>query len=116
MKPREQAKLVRVVKGEVLDVAVDLRKGSKTFGKYVGAILSEENKKMLFIPEGFAHGFLVLRDGTEVLYKCSNLYSPSDERGLIWNDPDICIQWPVLDIQYILSEKDKKYPRLKDLA
>ena len=113
--PMAQAKLVRVVQGEVYDVAVDIRKGSKTFGKYVGEILSAENKKMLYIPAGFAHGYCALKDGTEFMYKCSALYSPSHERGLIWNDPDLEISWPKLDVEYILSEKDKKYPILKKL-
>lgn len=115
IEPMAQAKLVRVVQGEVYDVAVDIRKGSKTFGKYVGEILSAENKKMLYVPPGFAHGYCSLRDGTEFMYKCSALYSPSHERGLIWNDPSVSIQWPRLDVSYILSEKDKKYPYLKEL-
>jgi dTDP-4-dehydrorhamnose 3,5-epimerase len=96
-------------------VAVDIRKGSKTFGKYVGQVLSEKNKRMMYIPPGFAHGYLTLEDNTEFLYKCSDFYSPSHERGLIWNDSDINIQWPKLKADYILSEKDGKYPFLKDL-
>lgn len=115
VEPMAQAKLVRVVQGEVYDVAVDIRKGSKTFGKYVGEVLSAENKKMLYIPPGFAHGYCALRDGTEFMYKCSALYSPSHERGLIWSDPDLGISWPKLDVEYILSEKDKRYPVLKKL-
>jgi dTDP-4-dehydrorhamnose 3,5-epimerase len=112
---KAQTKLVRVVRGEVFDVAVDIRKGSKTFGKYVGQVLSEKNKRMMYIPPGFAHGYLTLEDNTEFLYKCSDFYSPSHERGLIWNDSDINIQWPKLKADYILSEKDGKYPFLKDL-
>lgn len=114
--PKPQAKLVRVVKGEVFDVAVDIRKDSPTFGKYVGTFLSEENKRMLYIPEGFAHGFLVLKDATEFLYKCSGFYSPENERGIVWNDPSIGIQWPRLDVDYIFSGKDKKNSLLKDIA
>ena len=108
-----QAKLVRVTQGEVFDVAVDIRKHSSTFGKWVGARLSGENHRQLFIPVGFAHGFCVLSDAAEFLYKCSDYYLPEDERGIIWNDPDIGIEWPIDDP--ILSEKDKKYPRLKDV-
>jgi dTDP-4-dehydrorhamnose 3,5-epimerase len=112
--PKAQAKLVRVVKGEVFDVAVDIRKDSKTFGKYVGEILSENNTRMMYIPPGFAHGYLTLQDHTEFLYKCSDFYSPQHERGILWNDPDIAIIWPKLDVDFMLSEKDKKYPSLKD--
>jgi dTDP-4-dehydrorhamnose 3,5-epimerase len=112
--PRAQAKLVRVVKGEVFDVAVDIRKDSKTFGKYVGELLNENNKRMMYIPLGFAHGYLTLRDHTEFLYKCSDFYSPQPERGILWDDRDIAISWPKIDIDFILSEKDKKYPSLKD--
>ena len=114
--PRAQAKLVRVVKGEVFDVAVDIRKDSKTFGKYVGEILSEKNKKIMYVPPGFAHGYLTLQDDTEFLYKCSDFYSPQHERGIIWNDTDIGIEWPELDIDFIYSEKDKKYPTLKEFS
>ncbi|MBI1870808.1 MAG: dTDP-4-dehydrorhamnose 3,5-epimerase [Chlamydiae bacterium] len=113
--PRAQAKLVRVVRGDVFDVAVDLRKKSKTFGKYVSEHLSETNKKMMYIPEGFAHGFCVLKDGTEFLYKCSDVYSPQHEHGLRWNDPSIRIPWPKLDMDFILSSKDQTYPSLKEL-
>lgn len=108
-----QAKLVRVLKGEVYDVAVDLRKGSNTYGKWIGVILSEENKRQLMIPKGFAHGFLVLSDYAEFAYKCDDVYHPEDESGIIYNDPEIGIQWPVVD-EIILSEKDKKYPTLKE--
>ena len=108
-----QAKLVRVTQGEVFDVAVDIRKNSSTFGKWVGACLSGENHRQMVVPVGFAHGFCVLSDTAEVLYKCSDYYLPENERGIIWNDPDIGIEWPIDDP--ILSEKDKKYPRLKDI-
>lgn len=108
-----QAKLVRVIKGEVFDVAVDLRKNSKTYGKWVGVCLSEENKKQLLIPRGFAHGFLVISDYAEFSYKCDEFYHPEDEGGIIYNDKDIGIKWPsVKDI--ILSEKDKIHKSLRD--
>lgn len=108
-----QAKLVRVLKGEVFDVAVDLRKGSVTYGKWVGAILSEDNKRQLMIPRGFAHGFLVVSNYAEFAYKCDEIYHPEDEGGLRYDDPDICIEWPdVGDI--IMSEKDKRNPALAD--
>lgn len=111
-----QGKLVRVLKGEVFDVAVDLRKLSSTFGKWYGIILSEENKKMLYIPEGFAHGFLVLSDAAEFSYKCTDFYYPEDEGGLLWNDPDVAIEWPLSDIKEVkLSEKDKNNKRLCEI-
>lgn len=113
-KTHPQAKLVRVLKGEVYDVAVDLREGSETYGKYVGVLLSAENKKQLLIPRGFAHGFLVVSDSAEFAYKCDEFYHPEDEGGLIYNDSDIDIDWPKLDVEYILSEKDQKHPTLKD--
>lgn len=109
-----QAKLVRVVVGEVFDVAVDLRKGSSTYGKWYGVILSAENKKQFMIPRGFAHGFEVLSDTAEFVYKCDDFYHPDDEGGIIWNDPDIGIEWPVTE-GLVFSEKDKAHPRLKDL-
>ena len=110
-KTHPQAKLVRVIKGEVYDVAVDLRKDSPTYGKYVGAILSEENKKQFFIPRGFAHGFLVLSDEAEFCYKCDDFYHPEDEGGLMWNDPAVGIDWPLDGIDNLnLSEKDTKNP------
>ena len=115
MHPKAQAKLVRCVKGKILDVAVDIRKGSKTFGKWVSRELSEENKRMLYLPEGFAHGFVVLSDEAEFLYKCSNEYSPENDRGIRWNDPDINVNWGI-DFEPQLSEKDKKQPFLKDVA
>jgi len=108
-----QGKLVRVLSGTVYDVAVDLRRNSKTYGKYYGVILSGENKKMFYIPEGFAHGFLVLTESAEFTYKCTDFYHPEDEGGIIWNDPDIGIEWPISDsLGVLLSEKDKKLPRL----
>ena len=109
-----QAKLVRVLKGEVFDVAVDLRKDSATYGQYVGVLLSEENKKQLLIPRGFAHGFLVVSDSAEFAYKCDDFYHPEDEGGLRFDDPDINIAWPKLDCDYILSDKDQKHPSLKE--
>ena len=110
-KTHPQAKLVRVIKGVVYDVAVDLRKNSPTYGKYIGAILSDENKKQFFIPRGFAHGFLVLSDEAEFCYKCDDFYHPEDEGGLMWNDATIGIDWPLDGIETIkLSEKDKKNP------
>jgi len=110
-----QAKLVRVLSGEVFDVAVDLRKGSETFGKWEGVILSAENKRMFFLPEGFAHGFLVLSETAEFFYKCSDFYAPAEERGIIWNDPDIAIEWPIGEMELILSEKDQALPRLAEM-
>lgn len=108
-----QAKLVRVVDGEVFDVAVDLRKESKTYGKWVGGILSSTNNKMLMIPRGFAHGFVVLSDKAVFVYKCDEVYHPNDEGGIMWDDPDIRIAWPYKGNPE-LSEKDKTHPSLKD--
>lgn len=108
-----QAKLVRVINGEVFDVAVDLRKNSPTYGKWVGVILSAENKKMFMIPRGFAHGFVVLSDVAEFVYKCDELYHPEDEGGVMWNDPEIGIKWPY-EGEPLLSEKDQHHPSLKD--
>lgn len=109
-----QAKLVRVIKGEVYDVAVDLRKDSETYGKYVGVLLSEENKKQFFVPRGFAHGFMVLSEEAEFVYKCDDLYHPEDEGGLIYNDKTINIDWPE-GYDLILSEKDKNFPTFENL-
>lgn len=110
-----QDKLVRVIKGEVFDVAVDLRKDSKTFGKWFGLVLSEENKKQFFVPKGFAHGFLVLSEYAEFCYKCSDYYRPGDEGGLIWNDETIGIDWPILaDMEVLLSDKDTKWGTFQD--
>lgn len=103
-----QGKLVRVTSGEVFDVAVDIRKSSPFFGEWVGEILSEENKKLLWIPPGFAHGFYVLSDKAEFIYKCTDYYAPEYERSILWNDSDIDINWPVITgVQPILSEKDR---------
>lgn len=111
-----QGKLVRVTKGEVFDVAVDLRIGSPTYGHWEGVILNDENKKQFYIPEGFAHGFLVLSDEAVFNYKCTNFYSPEYDGGVMWNDPEINIEWPLYRIENILlSEKDKVHPNLKDL-
>ena len=108
-----QAKLVRVLEGEVFDVAVDMRRDSPTFGKWVGVILSDKNKRQFMIPRGFAHGFLVLSDYATFCYKCDEVYHPEDEGGIMWNDPDIGIEWPFTDgIQ--LSDKDTKHPMLKE--
>lgn len=106
-----QAKLVHVLKGEVFDVAVDLRKGSKTYGKWSGVVLSGENHRQLMIPRGFAHGFVVMSDFAAFAYKCDELYHPEDEGGLLWNDPAIGIEWPDVG-EIILSEKDQKNPTL----
>lgn len=111
-----QGKLVRVTKGEVFDVAVDLRIGSPTYGHWEGVVLNDENKKQFYIPEGFAHGFLVLSDEAVFNYKCTRLYWPEYDGGVMWNDPDINIEWPLDRIENILlSEKDKVHPNLKDL-
>jgi dTDP-4-dehydrorhamnose 3,5-epimerase len=111
--PKAQGKLVRCVRGSVFDVAVDIRVNSPTFGKWVGYELSSENKQMLWIPEGFAHGFVTLEDNTEFLYKTTNEYAPEFDRGIQYNDPSIGIKWPDIG-QLALSDKDKKQPTLKD--
>lgn len=109
-----QAKLVRVIKGKVLDVAVDIRKSSPTFGQYEMVELSDENKRQFFIPRGFAHGFLVLSDEAIFTYKVDNIYAPQAEAGIRWNDPDVGIQWPI-DLEKVMtSEKDLKQPFLRD--
>ncbi|MGP0565853.1 MULTISPECIES: dTDP-4-dehydrorhamnose 3,5-epimerase [unclassified Nitrospina] len=108
-----QAKLVRVVQGEVYDVAVDVRPDSPSFGRWVGRTLSADNKRQLFLPSGFAHGYCVLSETAEVIYKCSEYYHPEDEGGLIWNDPELGIDWPVNNP--VLSEKDRHHPRLKNI-
>lgn len=111
-----QAKLVRVIKGEVFDVAVDLRKGSETYGKWVGVYLSDENKRQFYVPRGFAHGFLVLSEEAEFVYKCDDFYHPEDEGGVLWNDEDIGICWPEIEgAEILLSEKDKIQPKFKEL-
>ena len=110
--PKAQGKLIRVIVGEIFDVAVDIRKGSPTYGKWVGVNLSAENKKMLYIPPGFAHGFCVLSDEAEVLYKTTEEYAPECEAGILWNDPEIGIKWP---IEFpIISPKDSKWPTLRE--
>ena len=109
-----QTKLVRVISGCVYDVAVDVRKGSATFGKYYGIELSAENHRQFLIPRGFAHGFLVLSDSAEFCYKCDDFYHPNDEGGIIYNDPDINIAWPEVDAALNLSDKDKLLPTLKE--
>ena len=114
LEPEAQGKLVRCIRGKIFDVAVDIRRGSPTFGKWIGVELSEENKLMLWIPKGFAHGFLTLSEEAEIVYKVSGAeYSPEDDRNIRWNDPDIGIEWP-LGGEPILSEKDKIAPLLKD--
>lgn len=107
-----QAKLVRVTRGAVLDVAVDIRWGSPTFGRWVGVELSAENRRQLYIPVGFAHGFCVTSEVAEFLYKCSSYYAPTLERGIAWDDPDLAIVWPVADP--VLSDRDRRHPRLRD--
>ena len=110
-----QGKLVRVVRGKVFDVAVDLRKDSQTYGKWFGVELSAENKKQFYIPEGFAHGFLVLSEEAEFCYKCTDFYHPGDEGGIKWDDPDIGIEWPFEEgTELVISEKDQKWSGLKD--
>ncbi len=110
-----QGKLVRAIRGSVFDVAVDLRADSKTYGKWFGVVLSAENKKQFYIPEGFAHGFLVLSDEAEFAYKCTDFYHPGDEGGLYYADPEIGIEWPIEEgMELILSEKDKNWKGLKD--
>lgn len=111
-----QGKLVRVVRGEVFDVAVDLRPASKTYGKWSGVNLSAENKKQFYIPEGFAHGFLVLSDEAEFAYKCTDFYHPGDEGGLLWNDETIGVEWPIEEgMELLLSEKDTKWGRFNEI-
>ena len=114
--PYAQSKLVRVVQGKVVDVAVDIRRGSPTYGKYVMAELTGENHRQFFVPRGFAHGFAVLSDVAVFQYKCDNFYAPASEGAIAWNDPDIAIPWPVPASDVELSEKDKKHPFLKDIV
>ncbi len=111
--PKAQTKLIRCTKGSIYDVAVDIRKGSPTFGEWFGIELSAENKKQLVVPKGFAHGFMTLTEDVEVQYKVDELYAPECDRGIIWNDPTIGIRWP-MDIDPILSEKDTKTPILNN--
>lgn len=112
--PHAQSKLVRVVKGKVLDVAVDIRKGSPTFGKYVAVELTEDNHRQVFIPRGFAHGFVVLSKEVIFQYKCDNLYAPQSEGAIAWDDPEIGIDWGIPAQDIILSEKDKYHPKLSE--
>ncbi len=107
-----QGKLVRVVSGEVFDVAVDIRRGSPWFGKWVGAVLSEENHRQMYVPPGFAHGFCTLSEHADFLYKCTDLYTPGDEYGIAWDDPGIAIEWPEMD--YLISDKDLANPLLTE--
>ena len=114
-KHHQQGKLVRVIRGEVFDVAVDLRRGSDSFGRWHGELLSEENKKQMYIPEGFAHGFYVLSEEAEFCYKCTDFYHPDDEGGIRWDDPDIGIAWPLIAGHEVkLSDKDRKQPSLRE--
>ena len=114
--PTAQAKLVRVTRGAILDVAVDIRRGSPTFGKHVAAIISAENWRQIFVPVGFAHGFATLEANTEVLYKVTAYYSPKHERGIRWNDPVLRIDWGISEAAAVLSEKDRKYPTLAEVT
>ena len=112
-----QSKLLRVISGEVYDVAVDLREGSATYGKYIGVLLSSENRRQFFIPRGYAHGFLVLSDEAEFVYKVDDFYHPDDEGGLMWNDPTVNIDWPIPEgMEIILSEKDKVNPTFENIS
>ena len=113
IEPRAQAKLIRVTHGKVLDVVLDIRPSSPTFGKHISLILDGSKKQVLYVPAGFAHGFCTLEDETEFLYKVSDFYAPEQERGILWNDPDLGIPWPKMD--YVISPKDQKYPRLHEV-
>ncbi|TCL36073.1 dTDP-4-dehydrorhamnose 3,5-epimerase [Anaerospora hongkongensis] len=113
-KPNTQGKLVSVLQGEVFDVAVDIRVGSPNFGQWTGVLLSGENHRQLWVPPGFAHGFCVTSETAYFSYKCTDVYAPQAEGGIIWNDPDIDIEWPLVDV--VLSDKDKVYTKLKELA
>jgi dTDP-4-dehydrorhamnose 3,5-epimerase len=110
---RPQAKLVRVTRGHIYDVAVDIRRGSPNFGGWAAIELSAENRLMIFVPEGFAHGLLVLSDTAEVQYRCTDFYSPEDERGIAWNDPGLGIDWPIEGLEPILSERDTRWTTLE---
>lgn len=110
-----QAKLLRVISGLVWDVVVDIRKGSPTFGRHISAVLSAENGHQLYVPRGFAHGFIVLEDNTLFSYKCDNLYCPAAERGMRFDDPELKIEWPNIGVKLVLSEKDRKHPSLAEI-
>ncbi len=110
---KPQGKLVRAIEGEIFDVAADVRRGSPTFGRWVGEVLSAQNFRQLYVPPGFVHGFCVLSDSAQVEYKCTALYDPDDEYGVIWNDPDLAIEWPVEEP--LLSERDARAPRLSEI-
>lgn len=110
---RPQGKLIYVVRGEIFDVAVDIRRGSPAYGRWAGAVLSSENRRQLYVPEGYAHGFCVLSETADVIYKCTDLYDPKDEYGLLWSDQAVGIDWPIRDP--ILSEKDLRNPAMKDI-
>ncbi|MBD0270548.1 MAG: dTDP-4-dehydrorhamnose 3,5-epimerase [Acetobacteraceae bacterium] len=114
--PRAQAKLVRVLRGAVLDVAVDLRRGSPAYGRHLAIELSASDERQVYIPAGFAHGFCTIEPDTEVAYKCSDYYDPGLERGLAWDDPDLALPWPVGADRAVLSDKDRRQPRLRDAA
>ncbi len=115
-KSKPQGKLIRVIYGQIFDVAVDMRQKSRSFGQWFGLILSDENKKQQYVPEGFAHGFVVLSEFATFVYKCTNLYNPADEGGIIWNDSDLSIDWVLPDAEITLSEKDKMNPNFKELG
>jgi dTDP-4-dehydrorhamnose 3,5-epimerase len=116
-KTHPQAKLVRVLRGRVFDVAVDLRRTSPTFGRWHGVTLDDRTKQALFVPAGFAHGYLALEEPTDLTYKCSDFYDPEDEGGVIWDDPELAIAWPLGDVGApLLSDKDRRYPRLAELG
>ncbi|MBL8571940.1 MAG: dTDP-4-dehydrorhamnose 3,5-epimerase [Phreatobacter sp.] len=114
--PRAQGKLIRVVRGAILDVAVDIRQGSPTFGKHVAMELSAENWRQIWVPPGFLHGFCTLRDNTEVIYKVTDYYSREHDAGVRWNDPDIGVEWPVAELEATLSDKDRTAPLLREIA
>jgi dTDP-4-dehydrorhamnose 3,5-epimerase len=114
--PHAQGKLIRVLKGAIFDVAVDLRAGSPTFGKWVAATLTMTTAEQLFVPRGFAHGYCTLEDGTEVAYKCDSFYAPAAEAGILFSDPDLGVDWPVSPVAAILADKDRALPLLRDVA